>query len=184
MSPLLSFFKVIELFFVVEFWSLWNGFEGMPVPVSRIYSLKVTILLFFLPHVLVTFPLAVRKYSNRSNLKEKLYVVAGRTWGRTLLTCIPGGQEAEDSRFALFSVHSVVFTSHMCGNRTQFYCVCVFSLLWHFPCSFLQDEMCCFLISSEVFDFVYNTLIPRRVWTVSLNTGTSMHESIGDFCNC
>lgn len=56
----------------------------MPVPVSRTYSLKVTILLFFLPHVLVTFPFAVRKYSNRSNFKETLYVVAGRTWGRSL----------------------------------------------------------------------------------------------------
>lgn len=44
-----------------------------------------------------------------------------------LLTCIPGGQEAEDSRSALFSVHSVAFTSYMCGNRTQF-CVWVFSL--------------------------------------------------------
>lgn len=56
----------------------------MPVPVSRIYSLKVPILLFFSPHLLVTFPFAVRKYSNRSNLKETLYVVTGRTWGRSL----------------------------------------------------------------------------------------------------
>lgn len=87
-----------------------------------------------------------------------------------LLTCIPGGQEAEDSHSALFSVHSVAFTSYLCGNHTQCCGIWVFSLSRRFPCLFLQDEMCCFLISSEDFDFVYNTLIPRRVWTMSLNT--------------
>ena len=160
----------------------------MPIPILKFYSLKVTILLFVLPHILVGFFFFFFFFfsfsfsffffffllwcPDISNLKGTLCVVVGKAWTQLeavgcLHPPIVRKQRVMNTVLCVLCVSphtslpllGLIFVEMAHGSAES---GCLLS--WNSPCSFMQDETYCFLISNQVFHFIFCILIHWRVW--------------------